>query len=535
VDLRRLLAIVRKWFPMFIAGVLLAAGAAFAFSALQAKTYEAKATLIVGQALTSANPDYTGLLASQQLTSTYASIATTRPLLEAVIERLGLETTTDGLLKRISTETSAGSPLLIIAAQGTDPEQAAAIANALGDALIAETAALQGRQEDVQASIDADLEATQAQIATTQDRVAELLAIDERTPEQDTELGTLEGRLVSLRATYATLLSYASAGATNLLTVVEPAVAPADAISPKTLLNVLVAAVLGLLIAVGVAALAEYLNDAVTSAEDVEASSGLSTLGSIGQMKGVDGRADFHELMAQLHPRSSITEGYRTLRTNLEFTAVNAPVRSLLVTSARAGEGKTVTAANLAIVYAQAGRRVLLVDADLRKPRLHLAFGFANSVGLTSALIADRGRIAGIEHASAQPDLSVMSSGQLPPNPAELLSSPRMRAFLEEAQATHDLVILDSPPLQAFSDAAILSSLVDRTLLVVAANRSRRRALKQARGILARAGANVAGVVINRTAGPEYADYTAQYGAYFSGDSAPTAAGAGDTGGTSGT
>lgn len=521
MDVRRLLAITRKWFALLVAGVALASGAAFAFSTIQQETYEAGTKLIVGQSLSSLNPDYTGLLASQQLSTTYAAIVTTRPLVEAVIGRLDLDTTADQLLKRIRTETTPGSPLLVISAQDTEPDQAAAIANALAEQLIAETSVLQGRQETVQASVEADLMATRAQITATQDRIAEILALEERTPAQVAELGTLEDRLVSLRATAATLLSYAATSATNLLSVVEPAEAPADAISPRPLLNVLVAAVLGFMIALGIALLAEYMRDSVSSPDEVEAVSGYSTVGAIGKIKGVDGNGESYELVASLHPRAAITEAYRRLRTNLDFAAVDTPNRSLLVTSARAGEGKTVTASNIAIVYAQSGRRVLLVDADLRLPRVHLAFGLVNKVGLTSVLVADRTIIDGFAHATATPNLSVVPSGPLPPNPAELLGSHRMRSFLEAALSAYDLVVLDSPPLQGFADAAVLSSMMDGTLLVVDASRSRRRAVKQAGETLARAGANVVGVVLNRASGPEYADHAQQYGSYFTGIATP--------------
>jgi non-specific protein-tyrosine kinase len=507
---------VRKWLLLLVAGVVVASGAALVFSTLQPKTYEAKTALIVGQSLTSLSPDYTGLLTSQQLSTTYASIATTRPLLEAVITELGLDTTPDELLKRIATDTTPGSPLLVISAQDVQPETAAAIANALANRLIAETAILQGRENELQLSIDEDLAATRAQIKMTQDRVAELLAITQRDPAQDTELATLDGRLVSLRATYATLLSYASAGATNLITVVEPAEPPPDAISPRPLLNMLVAAVLGLFLAAGIAWLAEYMDESVGTPEEIEAVSGLGTIGTIGQIKATPGKGEFPEIATILHPRSAISEGYRTLRTNLEFTAVDHPVGSLLVASASPDEGKSVTASNIAIVYAQAGRSVLLVDADLRKPQLHHAFDLPNNVGLTTTLVTEVG-IAAVAQATSQPNLSVLSTGPLPPNPAEMIGSQRMRAILEEAQAAFDLVVIDSPPLQAFADTAVLSSMVDCTVLVVDAERSRRRAVKQAREILARADATVAGVVLNRAAGSAYADYAQQYGAYLRG------------------
>ncbi len=497
MDLRRQIGIVRAWFPLLVASVLLAAGAAFVVSTLQQKVYEARATLIVGQSLTGVSPDYTQLLASQRLSTTYAAVATTRPILEAVAQDLGLEATPDDLLTRVRAQAPADSTLLTITAQDGDPARAAAIANAMAEQLIVASPAIQGRQADLQASVDADLEATQAQIEAIQARVAGLTQLEKRTAAQEAELTTLEGRLVSLRSTYATLLSFSSGNATNLLSVVEPAVPAIAPISPRPLLNTLLAAVLGLLIALGIAFLAEYLNDAIRSPDDVLEVSGLSTLGTIARMKGNGGRRQLYQMAAILYPRSGTAEAYRTLRTNIEFASVDAPIRTLLVASSQSGEGKTVTAANLAVVFAQAGRRVLLVDADLRQPGVHSMFNLPNAHGLTTLLRSEDVSVDAVAQVTEQRNLRVLTTGPLPPNPAELLGSQRMRAVLERLKAGCDLVVFDSPPLQAVADAAILGSLADGTLLVVDARRSRRRAVRQGREALTIAGATVLGAVLN--------------------------------------
>ena len=510
MDLRRLIAITRTWLPLLIASVVLAAGAAFVISSLQQKVYEAKATLIVGQSLTGVNPDYTQLLVSQRLSTTYAALATTRPILGAVIEDLGLDVTPAELREDVVAEAPIDSTLVTITAQATDPEQAAAIANSISEQLIAASPAVAGRQAELQASIDADLEATRAQIRTTQARIVALQALPTRTVAQEAELGILEGRLVTLRSTYATLLSFTSASASNLLSVVEPAVASPDPISPRPLLNTLLAVVLGLLIAIGIIAVVEYSRDAVKDPDGVHAATGLSTLGTIARMKGNGDRSEIYQLAALLYPRSGVTEAYRTLRTNVEFASVDAPIQTLLVTSSVPGEGKSVTAANLAVVFAQAGRRVLLVDADLRQPGVHRVFNLANAHGLTTLLRRDDVSLDAVLQKTEQDNLRVLTTGPLPPNPAELLGSHRMRAAVDRLKAEADLLIFDSPPLQAVTDAAILSSFLDGTLLVVDAGRSRRRAVRLARQALERADAKVLGVVLNRIpvgARSEYADY----------------------------
>ena len=231
MDLRRQIAIVRAWFPLLVVSVLLSGGAAFLVSNQLPKSYEAKATLIVGQSLSDVNPDYTQVLVSQRLSTTYATVATTRPMLENVIAKLGLGMTSDELARSVGADAPTDSTLLTIVAQDADPARAAAIANALADQLIAASPAIQGRQADFQKSIDADLQGTQDQITSTQASAEALSGLTVRTDAQDADLATLEARLVSLRSTYATLLTFSSSNASNLISTVEPAVAPIAPIS----------------------------------------------------------------------------------------------------------------------------------------------------------------------------------------------------------------------------------------------------------------------------------------------------------------
>ena len=499
--------------------VVLAAGAAFVISGLLPKTYEAKTTLIVGQSLSAVSPDYNQLLVSQRLSTTYAALATRRPTLDAVIKQLKLDTTSDQLSQRVRADAPLDSTLLTISAQDVDPDRAPAIANALAEQLIAASPTIQGRQAEFQASIDADLKATQAQIDQTQARVDTLTGLSSRTAAQETELSTVQGRLVSLRATYAALLSFSSGNASNLLSVFEPAVAPLGPVSPRPLLNVLLAAVLGLLFALGVAAVSEYLDDGIKDPDRVQEVAGLSTLGTIARMKGDKDRSEMYRLATLLYPRSGVAEAYRTLRTNIDFSSVDAPIRTLLVTSSLPGEGKTVTASNLAVVFAQAGRRVLLVDADLRKPGVHLVFNLQNSHGLTTLLRSDQVSLDAIVQTSEQENLRILTTGPLPPNPAELTGSQRMRTVLDRLKTEQDLVIFDSPPMQSVTDSAILSSFVDGTLVVIDAEHSRRRAVRLAREALAKAGANVIGAVLNRLPARARADVN-DYGDYYSPETA---------------
>ena len=512
MDFRRQLGIFRRWLVLLVAGTVLSAVAAFGLSSIQQPVYEAKTILIVGQALQALNPDISQILASQRLSATYAAIATKRPALESVIDELRLDTTTELLAERVFAQAPTESTLLILTAQDTDPDRAAAIADELAEYLIESTPVIQGVQADLQESIEAELRATQQQIVATQQRVDGLVALESPQPEDLTTIEALQGRLVTLRSTYATLLASSTQNATNLLTVVEPAIAATDPVSPRVLLNTLLAAVLGLLLAAALAATIEFLDDRVKDADAVQEVAGLSTLGTVAQMKGGGAEAELYRIATLLYPRSGVAEAYRTLRTNIEFASIDAPIHTLLVTSAGPHEGKTVTAANLAVAFAQAGRLTILVDADLRRPGIHSMFRMQQEPGLTTLLRRDGTKMDEVALATEQPNLRVIPTGPLPPNPAELLGSHRMREVVDRLKDGGELVIFDSPPVQAVSDAAVMSSYLDATVLVVDARRGHRGALRHAREALSRAGANVLGVILNRV--PEAAA-ASEYGYYY--------------------
>lgn len=201
-------------------------------------------------------------------------------------------------------------------------------------------------------------------------------------------------------------------------------------------------------------------------------------------------------LIAQLNPRSPITEQYRTLRTNLQFSAVDKPLNSILVTSTNPSEGKSITAANLAVVYAQAGNKVLLIDADMRKPTVHYTFRLNNLRGLSNVLIGD----CELEQATSTSDvdhLDVLTSGPIPPNPAELLGSKQMKQTLEYAKTLYDIVIFDSPPTLAVTDSQIITQIVDGTLLVVRSKQTEIEGATKAADMLKAGKGRVLGTVLN--------------------------------------
>jgi protein-tyrosine kinase len=194
-------------------------------------------------------------------------------------------------------------------------------------------------------------------------------------------------------------------------------------------------------------------------------------------------------------PHSPASEAYRTLRTNIQFSSLDKPLRTVLVTGVDAGEGKSTTLANLAVVIAQGGKRVVAVDCDLRRPTLHKVFGLSAEPGLTTAILDKAGHA--VSQKTTVEGLSVVASGPLPPNPSELLGSRRFGEILDALAKEADIVLLDAPPIIAVSDAAVLASRVDGVLLVVSAGKTKRELARRAKSLLEKVNANILGVVLN--------------------------------------
>jgi capsular exopolysaccharide synthesis family protein len=203
-----------------------------------------------------------------------------------------------------------------------------------------------------------------------------------------------------------------------------------------------------------------------------------------------------NELITVSEPRSPISEAYRTLRTNLDFVSLDQALKTLAVTSARVGEGKSSTLANLAVVSAQAGRKVILVDADLRRPTVHQTFGLDNDKGLTTAIMDDAALASPPLQPTGVEGLIVLTSGPLPPNPAELMGSRRMEEVIAALAEEADQVFFDTPPVVAVTDAAVLATKVDGVLLVISAGKTRRESARTAVRRLEQINARLVGTVL---------------------------------------
>jgi capsular exopolysaccharide synthesis family protein len=202
------------------------------------------------------------------------------------------------------------------------------------------------------------------------------------------------------------------------------------------------------------------------------------------------------KLVTKTDPKSPISEQYKTIRTNINFSAVDRDLRSIMVTSSGPGEGKSTTTANLAVVFAQQGKSVLLVDADMRKPTAHYTFNLTNTFGFTTVLTRQKA-LREVIHPSDVDHLDILTCGPVPPNPAELLSSRSMEEFLADAYGDYDMVIFDTPPALAVTDAQVLGNQCDGTVLVVSSGTTEIDKVQKAKDLLQTTKAKILGVVLN--------------------------------------
>jgi capsular exopolysaccharide synthesis family protein len=498
MELKHYVNIFKKWWWLMVACTLIASVSSYVGTLEMPRVYRATTTLMVGQALQQANPSTQDIWMSQQLAQTYTTMVKRRPILESARDALGLNYTPSS--GSVSARVVPGSQLLEISYLDTDPERARVLADEIANQLILQTPTDSPETQERQAFIQQQLVDLEEKIQETQDEIDEEQenldnANSARAIQQyQSNISALQQKLGNYQATYASMLTSVQGG-TNYVTVIEPANTPTVPISPNVRQTVLLAAAIGLGLAVAGAFLIEYLDDTVKSAEEASEIAGLPTLGAIAR---IEGKEPSDKLIAAQHPLSPIVEAYRVLRTNIQFSGVDRSIRTLMVTSPGPSEGKSVTLANLAVVMAQSGLKVVVVDTDMRRPMQHHIFNVPNDYGLSDGVLHPNPGV--LEH--LQPteveNLQVLPSGTLPPNPAELLGSQRMQEIIEELKEHADLLLFDSPPALLVTDPAVLGTRVDGVLVVNDAGRTRRPLAKKAVEELERVHVNLLGVVLNR-------------------------------------
>jgi succinoglycan biosynthesis transport protein ExoP len=494
MNLLTVLRPLQKWWWLIIVSMVLAAFSSYIASRNLPPVYLARATLMIGRALTDPNPSTNELSLSQQLAQTYADIAMRDPVQDAVKSKLGLT-----VLPKNDVHPLFTGPFIEITVTDNNPKLAQAVAAEIADQLISQSPASlentdQSRQQFVLQQIS-DLQnkikETQDQITSDQEALSNLTsAVD--IEQTKNEILTLENKLNTLQGIYANLLASTQQGATNTLSILEPAALPTKPIGPNKMLIVAVA-ILGAMILSGGAVYAiELLDDTIRDIGEIHELTELPILGRI----SVADQEKMQGVYVVNSPRSSITESFRALRTNLEFMEIDHEIKSIFIASTQKNEGKTWVASNLAATLAQGGKKIAIVDADLRKPSLHQIFDIPNTRGLRDVFLGKMD-IQDCSESWGEERISVIPSGPPPPNPSDILGSKRMDKILEILEQAVDIVIFDGPPLFV-SDALLLASKVDGVIIIVNPGRTHRKEFLDALDQCKFAGARVLGIVVNK-------------------------------------
>lgn len=450
MELTDFLGILRRRWVSVVVITLICVAASSAITLTMTTKYTATTQVVFavegGESVTDLAQGST--FAEKQMT-TYAQVATSPLVLEPVIRRLNLGTTSSDLARTTDANVITNTVILQISATDPGRERSAATANAVGEEL---------------------------------SRVAVRLS-----PEGG-------GGTRSVKAT-----------------TLSAAVPPSVPSAPNILRNLLLGLAVGLFLGAGVALLRHTLDTKVRSEADVRGLTDVSILGVIAFDEGVPA----HPVILRDDPRGAPAEAIRRLRTNMQFVGAASQSRSIVVSSSIPAEGKTTTVINLAVSMADAGSRVLLIDADLRRPSIAKYLGLEGGVGLTTVLIG-RADVRDVVQPYSNTSLDILPAGQVPPNPSELLGSAAMKALLTEVSDVYDLVLIDSPPVLPVTDAAVIGRQVSGAVIVAGVDRIHRPQLRETLASLNIAGCPVLGVVINKIARKEVGAYVYEHGYYSS-------------------
>ncbi|HUQ62730.1 MAG TPA: polysaccharide biosynthesis tyrosine autokinase [Acidimicrobiales bacterium] len=496
----------RRWI-VFVA-VVLTVASALVVSSRQVAVYSASADFLLQPRITDSifgvsNDATPGASSTQTFIETEIQVLESQPVREAVASQLKRDT-----LPPVSASAIGDSRAIRVSAESTDPVLAASTVNAYidkdiefrrqqqGDDLNAAKAQLQPRI----AALQADIDALNAQIGRAPSLQAETIKAT-----LGPRLDALVNQQSELKRTLDTVTLQAGVN-TGSATVLRAATVPTGPVKPRLNRTALVATFVGLFLGIAMALVADQLDDTVKTRHDVEHAAG-STVPLLAMIP-LSRSTRPGEIVALTRSNSPDAEAYRSLRTSVQYHGVDHSIGCLQVTSPAASDGKTTTAVNLAVVLAQSGLRMVVVDCDLRRPSIHRFFGLSSEVGLTSVVVGRATLSAALQPVPGVPNLSVLTSGPLPHNPADFVSSRRVGEVLASLRAEGATVMIDCPPLLPVTDASIMASRADATLLVVSAGVTSRKQLKRAVELLRQVGAPLAGTVFNRVtsggAGYEY-------------------------------
>jgi non-specific protein-tyrosine kinase len=495
MELKQYLTPLKKWWWLIIAATLISATSAYISTQFEEPQYRTHATVMIGQTIEDPNPNGGTFYLTQQLAQSYADIALRQPVRQAVMAQLGLT-----WLPEYSVRIVANTQLLEISVIDTDAVRAQVVANTLAEQLIAQSPGSQQENQQRQGFINEQLDDLEIKIKENQDMIVELntqledMVSARQIADTESQISVLQTKLTTLQSNYAELLANTQSGAVNSLRMVESAMLPEVAINANKMSTILLGAAIGFVLAAGAAYLMEYLDHTLKTPEEIRKTLGMPIISFVGQTATND--KDHYQPYVVNQPRSPVAESFRTLRTNLEFASVDDPLETILITSPNPSDGKSMVAANLAAIIANTGKRVVILDADLRRPRVQLYLNLPNNEGLSDIFLNQLSAREVMQKTTVD-NLSAITSGDLPPNPSELLSSDKMQKILLDVKELADIVIIDSPPF-VVSDSSILATKIDGVLLVMQLGSTNVDDAKAMKEQFDRAGARMVGIVLNR-------------------------------------
>lgn len=482
-----------KWWWLILVSTVLALVTCFLVVNNMQPVYTAHTTLIIGKTITNPNPSSNDFWLNQQLASFYMDLSYREPVTNAVKKNLNLTQLPSYTVKPLG-----NNQFLEIDVTDANPQLAMDVAEELARQIIAiSPGGTQASDPERNKFAEEQLAKTQQQILTTEELIAkkqdEMGTIQSARDLENAkqEIKTLQDRLILLQTNYSNLLATSKPAVSNILELIEKATLPTQPSGLNKYLIVALAGAVGLALGVGASYLLEGLDTTLKTPKEVEQVLGLPLVGYLMDM----GKAYRFTRYVAEHPRSMYSEAVRTLRANLEIQIPEQELRTLMVTSPDQGDGKSSVSVNLAISLAQGGKRVLLIDTDLRRPTIHKYFEFEDPSGL-SEVFEGKSELKDVLHAWGDGRLQVVTAGESKEVSEEFFSPDKVTAFLEQAKELADIVVVDTPPI-AISDALIFASKVDGILLVVrpgATNRDLARLMKKR---IDDAQGRVLGVVLN--------------------------------------
>ncbi|MHB1533771.1 MAG: tyrosine-protein kinase domain-containing protein [Acidimicrobiales bacterium] len=499
-DLRAYLRLLNRRRITIIVTTLVVLGLALAYTFVKTPIYTASAQVLVPpQTVLSPLSSTNGQAAAPALSSQQALADAQQFALGDATKKLARSDL--HFAPHVSVTSSTTADVLTFAASSTARSQAATIANTYAKAFIT-------------AERDNQVAQYTEEVAAIETSVTKIQAKEAALPPGSPQLAADQQSVTNLTQSVQTLQAGVQLATQGGPSLINAAVTPSAPSSPKPLTDGLLGLVVGLMLGVGLAFVRERLDDKIGSLSDAERYAGGVPV--VGTVPLVDDWRDEHQTHVALveDPTSLVSEAYRTLRTAVQFLGIDQPQRVIALTSSLPGEGKSTTVANLAVSFARAGRHVVVLSCDFRRPRMHEFFGLDNNVGMTSVLLGEVSLRDAIRSIEAEPNLQVLASGPIPPNPAEILSLDRARKLVDVLAENADIVLVDCPPVLPVTDTLLISRLVDGVLVLTAATRTKKHDLQRTCDLLRQVGAPIMGTVVNRV--PHNGAYATNYGYGYS-------------------